>query len=515
MPISGRLWPAILSLLLAPLVVGACWAALPGSGSSSSEALAGMATPAATGDRAGVGVVAQLALPGQPDWTTYDPVTDSIFVYILPAEGSSQAEIERISGANDTVVGSVLLPVGTEPPALDLAAQELFVPVFLSGFMVLSTLTLSSIGNISTNQSVGTPTVDPVNGLVYAPGGSGIVVMSPQTMRVVTVIPVGGGGPISVALDSSNNHLYAPTTTDGIVVVSGSTNTVVGRIPLNDVTNLFVLPVGPSSQLFGSNSSCASCDVSVYDGASDQLITQIGSSCLASTPMYDPANGLVYIGNSCSGLEAYSPTTDSVVARLSLGEMTRTPILDNVSGDLFVPNEDSSNASVVSGATDTAVANVSLPGFPIGGTFDGANGEVYIMGALNDSLTAIAGGGPDLLRVTETGLPKGSLWSVEVAGIRQWSETGRIEFPVFNGTLPFAVEPLSGYRSSPNSGNVTVQSPTQNLTVVFAGTGPAWWVLPLEVGALTVAAVAVGTVLVVWRRRRVARKHPAEPRDYL
>jgi hypothetical protein len=72
---------------------------------------------------------------------------------------------------------------------------------------------------------------------------------------------------------------------------------------------------------------------------------------------------------------------------------------------------------------------------------------------------------------TETGLPAGSSWTVDLNGTKQSSSAVNIMFTEPNGTYQFSVTDVPTYSPSPESGYVTVNGSDQNLTIDFTTTG--------------------------------------------
>ncbi len=76
------------------------------------------------------------------------------------------------------------------------------------------------------------------------------------------------------------------------------------------------------------------------------------------------------------------------------------------------------------------------------------------------------------LTFSETGLPTGTNWSVTV-GTTTHSSTGTtMTFAEANGTYHYTVGAITGYTSSPSSGNVTVNGASQSVSITFTKSGP-------------------------------------------
>ncbi|MEM3449865.1 MAG: hypothetical protein QXP38_13535, partial [Nitrososphaerota archaeon] len=68
---------------------------------------------------------------------------------------------------------------------------------------------------------------------------------------------------------------------------------------------------------------------------------------------------------------------------------------------------------------------------------------------------------------TESGLPSGTLWSVTLNGSKISSTSSTIVFNETNGTYHYVVGTISGYSSSPYSGNVTISGSPKMIEVIF------------------------------------------------
>ncbi|MEM3206371.1 MAG: hypothetical protein QW302_05615, partial [Thermoplasmatales archaeon] len=71
------------------------------------------------------------------------------------------------------------------------------------------------------------------------------------------------------------------------------------------------------------------------------------------------------------------------------------------------------------------------------------------------------------VRFIEIGLPSGTLWSVTLNGSKISSTSSTIVFNETNGTYHYLVGTISGYSSSPYSGNVTISGSPKMIEVIF------------------------------------------------
>jgi hypothetical protein len=111
---------------------------------------------------------------------------------------------------------------------------------------------------------------------------------------------------------------------------------------------------------------------------------------------------------------------------------------------------------------------------------------------------------------TETGLPAGIEWWVNIShGPSTSSNITTLSFVEPNGTYPFRVGSVPGYRVVPDSGNVTVQGsgPSEALTFAAVPPAPGFLRLPGSDGYLVVAGaiaavLAIGAIAVIRSKRR-------------
>ena len=135
--------------------------------------------------------------------------------------------------------------------------------------------------------------------------------------------------------------------------------------------------------------------------------------------------------------------------------------------EVFVANYYSNTVSVISDGNNTVVATVNVGSTPQGVAYDSGKGEVFVVNSNQGTVSIIVQ--PNLYAVTftETGLFSGTSWSVTLSGSTLSSTTNTIAFTEPNGTYPYTVGAVSGYASSPSSGNVTVNGASQSVPITF------------------------------------------------
>lgn len=179
------------------------------------------------------------------------------------------------------------------------------------------------------------------------------------------------------------------------------------------------------------------------------VVATVGVGSVPEASAYDAVNGDVYVPNfNTNNVSVISGTTNSVVATVSVGAGPSAETVDGSSGDVYIANSMSNNVSVISGTTNTVVATIGVGSDPTNVTFDPGNGQVYVA---NDG---------------------GSTVTVLDASTNTFAATVTVQ----SEPWPIAVDPVSGdvYVGCEGSNNVSVLSGADNsvLLNVTVGSDP-------------------------------------------
>ena len=105
---------------------------------------------------------------------------------------------------------------------------------------------------------------------------------------------------------------------------------------------------------------------------------------------------------------------------------------------------------------------------PAGYAVSRANGTLRLPGPGTVNLTFVSvAPGEEVIAFTERGLPDGTPWGVELAGVPRTSNTSTILFAEANGTYGFTVDSVPGYDVSPQNGTISVAGARVNVSVVY------------------------------------------------
>ncbi len=107
---------------------------------------------------------------------------------------------------------------------------------------------------------------------------------------------------------------------------------------------------------------------------------------------------------------------------------------------------------------------------------------------------------------TTMGLPTGTVWSVNLAGVVLSSGSASIVFQKANGTYAFTVGAVTGYTVSPANGSAPVNGAAVNEVIQFTSTGPASFLsgtgLYVLIGGVVVLGAVLTTLAILLSRRR-------------
>ncbi len=198
--------------------------------------------------------------------------------------------------------------------------------------------------------------------------------------------------------DPLNGDLYVPDV-NAISIISGTTNALVSTMQLGqedatptlDPTNgdIYVPHLGNSSNRGVSPGGT----LSVISGSTNEIVADLQVGLNPATPLFDPLNGDIYVPdygagfptcNGCIGwtrgfVSVVSGQTNSVIANLTVGYAPKTPVLDPSNGNIYVLStmyDDS--IFVISGSTNSADGTIALGGSPSALAFDNATGDLYV-----------------------------------------------------------------------------------------------------------------------------------------
>jgi len=256
------------------------------------------------------------------------------------------------------------------------AAQYAYISTSDSGFTgsisVINTFTNSVAATISLDGQPLGVAVNSAGTYVYAamPGGiaNRVAVIKTATNSVVATVNV-GNSPQSVAVNPSGTYVYVTNTPDGTVsVINAAINTVTDTVSVGQGPDgLAVNPAG--SYVYVANGSDGT--VSVINATTNSIAATVNVGGAPYGVAVGPDGSYVYVTNISGYVSVINAATNSVVATVNVagvngGNAPRGVAINAAGTYVYVasydPARNSGNAvSVISTATNTAVATVNLP----------------------------------------------------------------------------------------------------------------------------------------------------------
>ncbi|MEM4058114.1 MAG: YncE family protein, partial [Thermoplasmata archaeon] len=107
---------------------------------------------------------------------------------------------------------------------------------------------------------------------------------------------------------------------------------------------------------------------------------------------FDSSNGYVYVTNSnSSDVSVINGATNTVIQTIPVGHVPYGVAFDSSNGYVYVTNMDSNNVSVINGATNTVIQTIPVGSEPYGVAFDSSNGYVYVTNLGSNNVSVING----------------------------------------------------------------------------------------------------------------------------
>ena len=363
------------------------------------------------------------------------------------------------------------------------------------------TVVVSSIAVGSAPRGI---TYDASNGYLYVTnaGSNNVTVINGATDTVVVSSIAVGAFSTGIAYDPSNGYLYVVNAnSNNVTVINGATNTVVVRSITVGNGPIGIAYDTSNGYLYVAN--YYSNNVTVINGATNTVV--VSGIAVGTYPIgiaYDASNGYLYVANvGSNNVTVINGATNTVVVpSIAVGSEPYDIAYDTSNGYLYVVNYGSYNVTVINGATNTVVVrSITAGNEPIGIAYDASNGYLYVTNYNSNNVTAINGNGllvtawkaSPLYAVTftETGLPSGTEWWVNVTGRPSQFSTGTtITVNLVNGSYTYSIStanktyhaaggtfPVNG---AADSESVTFSPVTYSVTFTETGlpSGTEWWV---------------------------------------
>jgi YVTN family beta-propeller protein len=437
-----------------------------------------------------------------PSWLGYDSLHRQFYVPEAPSSVDIvPGNFTSLYSGLPTV--SAVIPVGTNPfgVAFDSASGEIFVTNSGSdNVSVLDGNDSAPVATVSVGASPAGIAYDPTTGDLYVAnnGSDNVSVISGSSLQVVASVDV-GANPVGVAADPISGQVFVADAGDSNVTIFNAssygviTNVTVGSVPYG----IAIDPVSDTAYVTNS----ASVNVTVLSASTDSIVAWITVPGGLTYPpndlsglAYDSQDGLVFVGAGYHDMLVLNTSTLSVEA--VLGTDPAGVVYNPDTGDVCVTNTDNNTfeclltevsfteTGLSSGAEWTVNVTPSIAGPP--STSNVLDFQVPIFTSFNYTVLATGGNEPTpasgteigldqwqsqeisisfspgatsyWANFTESGLPSGGGWSVDLDGLRDSGTLATIGFLVPNGTYPFYVANtlVNGTQYTPSLSSGTV-----------------------------------------------------------
>jgi YVTN family beta-propeller protein len=230
---------------------------------------------------------------------------------------------------------------------LDPANGDIYVANMGNGTVsVISSTTKAIVAVLRVGNSSSSPlppVFDPANGEFYVAlgGGDTVAVISGET--VVSTVLV-GGTPSTPFFDPQNGDIYVPfySSADSVSAISGATNMVVASITTGaqDFNGRVFDPANGDLYLTSDSEG----EVFIISGATNTLVASLALD----------------FGTYCNPFDENPPNIPCSQAQ----DGPSPPVFDPANGDVYVSNAGGNTVSVISGANNSLVTNIVVGGGP-------------------------------------------------------------------------------------------------------------------------------------------------------
>ena len=365
--------------------------------------------------------IANIPAPYDNQLTFYVPpfAVDNQTGYVYVTNAGTSSNVSIISGSSPTVTGAI--PVGGTPHgiAFDWRNHDFYVADFGTGNVtVVSAVTNKSVASIPVGTDPLAVAYDSASDRVIVTNyaSANVSVINPATNAVAKTVKT-GTDPIAIAID----------TDDDLVDVLNS--------PETGAASVSVFTPGGASPADVNVTVAAYAESFAYDPVQDELFVaggsegltvveqpgetvksttvEIGEGATDAATAYDAKDGDVVVsafegGEGTGNITVVSAASDLAVANESTDDGPYASIIDPGTGDAYVVNGGTSslepNVTVLADATNVPIASIPLAVDPTGVTYDAAQrslytidsagNDVYEVNPSSDHVAGVDRGGP-------------------------------------------------------------------------------------------------------------------------
>ncbi len=285
-------------------------------------------------------------------------------IYVADWQSSS---LTVIDGATDKIIASI--PVLLRPDAV--AVNPSTNRTYVASENSRGVSVVDDIGN-TLEYTIDAPpgtaiAVNPVTNRIYTAGGTTLTVIDGSTNMIVGTATV-GFVPTGIGVNPVTNRIYVGSqNTNNVSVIDGSTNAVLATIPVTFSPGTFGVDVNSkTNRIYVTNLNGP---VSVIDGSTNTVVANIPAVGSLTALATNPALNEVYVSDLLSyyggpppvdKLVIMNTTSNSQIANVTVGAAPSGIGVDQISGRIYVDNENSDTMSVIDTITFTVVDTIIL-----------------------------------------------------------------------------------------------------------------------------------------------------------
>jgi YVTN family beta-propeller protein len=426
----------------------------------------------------GTVILANVSVGSQPTHIAFDGANGFLYVtnFGAPPPLGLGNTVTVVRGSNNSPITTIA--VGDDPlsDVYDPTNGFVYVTDYGLGDNVTVINGTSTIASIPVGQNPGYGEYDPTNGYIYVTnhGSSNVSVI--DGLRVVANLPV-GQYPTSALYDPASGDVYVANFGSANVTVLHGT-TIAGSIAVGTAPS-FMAYDSSRGTVYVANSGSG--NVSILKGT--RLLATVTTSGNPNSATFDPGTNQVYVPNvGTDTVDVLANTT--LVGNVSVGTTPRFAVYDAANGYVYVADWASGTVSVLDGGS--RVAEVAVGVEPYSAFYDPGTAAVYVpdyggVGSSGVSNVTVLGSAPDAYTVafTESGLPTGTNWSVQVDSTTYFAGSSTVAFRTPNGSYAYAVPDVPGYAAENATGNANVTGANVSIAITFL---PAYDIAFTEAG---------------------------------
>ncbi len=211
-------------------------------------------------------------------------------------------------------------------------------------------------------------------------------------------------------------------------------------------------------------------DVLAFGATNHSSVYNVSVGGMLANEAIDADNGTLYFTNSSTAghwFVAWNLSKRSVDYSIPISGGATAIVLATPLGRAYVLNAPADNVSVINLTSQKLLGTISVGSYPASGLYERALGRLLVANQGSESISIIDVPHPFPVWFNETGLPRGTSWSVRMNGHSALGNTSTLILEVNNGTYSYSIGPVRGYAPIVGSGSVTVSGSGVSVRVKF------------------------------------------------